>query len=159
MSIAIEDIKYLNGCWKGEGVAEFPTIKAYDYSENLFFSFNDKNRVVHFEQLTWIKSNDERNNEPISWESGFIIDKGNDLFELIAVHNSGRLEWYRGFAELLESGKIKIEFKNVAVINDDRLISSIRIFHFAQSCICYEQSMQTTKVRQSKTHLKAELFR
>jgi hypothetical protein len=158
MHTTIEHLKYISGIWTGKGIAEFPTINTFEYSEHLTFAFNEKNPVIHFEQKAWIKSNNERNNEPISWESGFIIDKGNNLFELICTHNSGRLEWYKGFAEQITNDKIIIEFDSVAIINDDRMISSKRVFIFNQTSIGYEQLMNTSKVKQTIRHLKAELF-
>lgn len=155
--VTINNIRNLLGSWKGDGIAEFPTIQTFEYREELHFASNEKNPVLHFNQTAWLKSDDVRNHEPISWESGFIIDKGNSLFELVCTHNSGRLEWYRGFAEPLVNEQIKIEFSSVALINDDRMINSKRTYLFSTTLITYEQSMSTTKITDNTTHLKARL--
>ena len=155
----IENFRHLVGKWQGNGIAEYPTIKTFEYTEELSFTTNEKNPVIQFEQKAWIKSSDERNNEPISWESGFIVDKGNNLFELVCTHNSGRLEWYRGFAKKITVEEIVIEFLNVAIVNDDRMINSKRIYVFSKTSVVYEQSMMTTKVSNIQTHLKATLKR
>ena len=157
--ITINSLKNIIGSWKGVGIAEFPTIKTFEYNEELNFAINEKNPALHFEQKAWIRSADSRNNEPISWESGFIIDKGNNLFELVCIHNTGRLEWYRGFTEQLENEQIKIEFSSVAILNDDRMISSKRSYLFSPTSITYAQSMSTTKVMGNMTHLTARLER
>lgn len=159
MSITINELKYLVGKWHGEGLAEFPTIKSFDYLEDLFFSSNLKNPVLHFEQKAWIKSKDERNNEPISWESGFLIDKGNSFFEMVCVHNSGRLEILKGFAVWTSAQVIRIELESVSTINDDRMIHSKRILTFSDTTIEYEQLMSTAKHFSVQRHLSASLVR
>lgn len=157
--ITLDAIKHLVGYWGGDGMAKFPTINNFEYKEQLCFSMNLKDPVLQYEQKAWIISANERNNEPISWESGFIMDKGDNLFELVCTHNSGRLEWYRGRATEYADGVIQIEFRSVAIVNDDRMINSKRIYQFSTICIEYEQSMMTTKVSGNQTHLNAKLKR
>jgi hypothetical protein len=159
MDITIKELKHLNGKWNGEGLAEFPTIKSFDYHEHLSFSSNKKNPVLHFEQKAWIKSKDERNDEPISWESGFLIDRGDSFFEMVCTHNSGRLEILRGFAIWTSDQKIKIELESVSTINDDRMIRSKRIIMFSETIIAYEQLMSTTKNFSMQRHLSARLIK
>ena len=155
----IRDLMYLVGMWEGTGVAEYPTISQYNYREEFILASDAKNPVLHFQQRAWIVSTDTRNNEPISWESGFLIDRGDSLFELICAHVSGRMEWYRGVAGLQGAEGIRLPLENVSIVNENRLLRSARIFHFGKDSISYEQLMTTTRVTQHLRHLTAELHR
>ena len=102
MGISISDLTYIAGTWEGSGHAEYPTIQPIDYREELIFTLNKKDLVIHYEQRTWIKSSDERHNEPIFWESGFFIDKNNGLFDLVSAQKTGRMEILRGSARRID---------------------------------------------------------
>lgn len=156
---SIRDLMHLVGSWEGTGVAEYPTITRYTYREEFLLASDAKHPVLHFQQRAWIVSLDERNKEPISWESGFLIDKGDNLFELTCAHVSGRMEWYRGVAGLPGTNGIRLPLENVSIVNENRLLRSARIFHFGKDSITYEQLMTTTSVTQHLRHLTAELHR
>jgi hypothetical protein len=158
-NISINELGYLIGQWDGNGLAEFPTIKSFDYHESLIFNRNNKNLLFHYEQRALIKSSDARNNEPISWESGFLIDKENGLFEMVCSHNTGRVEILKGFAIRLTGQKIKLELESVSTINDDRIIRTTRVFIFSEIKIEYELKMSTTKNFSFQRHLSATLFK
>ena len=109
MAISFNDLAFIIGKWEGTGHAEYPTISSLDYTEELVFTINNKDAVIHYEQKTWVKSSDERDGEPIFWESGFIIYNGNELFELVNTQKSGRVEILRGTGEMPDKNKIKID--------------------------------------------------
>ena len=91
------------------------------------FSHNEKDAVIHYEQRDWIKSNGERNNEFLSWESGFIIDKGDGISEMLCAHFSGRSELLKGSAQKRDNGRLKLKVKSHTILNDDRLVRSGRM--------------------------------
>jgi hypothetical protein len=155
--ITIHDLNFLVGEWKGTGYAEYPTIEATEYTEILVFSRNDKDAVIHYEQRDWIKSNGERNNEFLSWESGFIIDKGDGTFEMLCAHFSGRSELLKGSVQKTEDKKVKFQVENHTILNDDRLVRSGRIFIFSEDSIEYEVRMSTGKNLFYQRHLSAKL--
>ena len=108
MIVTIKTIAFIARQWEGVGHAEYPTIAPLDYTEDLVISFNKKDPVLHYEQRTWIKSPDQRNGEPIFWESGFIIDKGEGMFMLVSAQKSGRVETLKGTAEQFDNERIKL---------------------------------------------------
>ncbi len=157
MAISIKNLLQLVGEWEGTGHAEYPTIKPIDYSELLSFSYNGKDPVLHYEQRSWIKSSQGEDREPIFWESGFIIDNGNGLFELVSAQKSGRVEILRGASEKLTKGRIKLDLVSVSIVNDDRMIRSGRIFIFSKSEIEYELKMSMSSNPAYQKHLSAKL--
>lgn len=159
MSVTIAELGFIVGKWKGTGLAEYPTIASVDYDEGLVFTRNDKDPVIHYEQRTWIKSSGEDNGRPVFWESGFIIDKGEGLFELVNAQKSGRLEVLRGNAKAAGGGGIEIDFSSVLILNDSRMIKSGRRFRFLENVIDYELQMSTTENPSYERHLRARLKR
>lgn len=158
MSVTINDLAFIVGKWEGTGLAEYPTIASVDYDEGMVFSRNDKDPVIHYEQRTWIRSSGEDNGSPVFWESGFIIDKGDALFELVSAQRSGRIEILRGRAEESDGG-ISINFSSVMISNDPRVIKSGRFFRFRENVIDYELLMSTTENPSFERHLRARLGR
>lgn len=159
MSITIGDLGFIVGKWEGTGLAEYPTIKPVDYDEGLVFTRNDRDPVIHYEQRTWIKSSGEDNGRPVFWESGFIIDKGDGLFEMVSAQRSGRIEILRGDAKTLNGSGIEIEFSSVMISNDPRVIKSSRHFRFLENMIDYDLQMSTTENPSFDRHLRARLRR
>jgi hypothetical protein len=157
MSVSLADFAYIVGRWEGNGRAEYPTIASLDYREELIFAANPKDPVIHFEQHTWIKSADERNGEPLFWESGFLLDKGDGLFEMVSAQKSGRVEILRGGTLKTDETIIKLDLASVAILNDDRMIRSGRMLHFQGETLEYELWMSTTKNVTYQRHLVARL--
>ena len=156
MSISYKDLLYLAGEWEGTGHAEYPTIEPVNYREQLTFSYNGKDPVIHYEQSSWIVSSDTKKEEPIFWESGFIIDIGNSSFELVSAQKSGRVEILRGKAELVNK-KIKLDLVSVKIVNDEKMIRSGRVFTFSKSSIEYELKMSISTNHAYQKHLSAKL--
>jgi hypothetical protein len=159
MALTIVNLTFIVGKWQGTGLAEYPTISPVDYDEGLVFARNDKDPVIHYEQRAWIKSSDKRNGEPIFWESGFIIDKGNEQFELVSAQRSGRVEILRGEAKPTDGGGIEIDFFSVSISNDARMIKSGRRYRFSETTVDYELRMSTTDNPLFDRHLRARLRR
>ncbi len=156
MSITHKDIFHLAGTWEGTGHAEYPTIEPVNYRERLTLSHNGKDPVMHYEQLSWIISSDKKSEEPIFWESGFIIDLGNDSFELVSAQKSGRVEILRGKAERINEN-IKLDLVSIKIVNDEKMIRSGRVFTFSKSAIEYELKMSISTNHAFQKHLSAKL--
>ena len=156
MNISYKDLLHLTGEWEGKGHAEYPTIKPVNYREQLTLSYNGKDPVIHYEQSSWIISSDTKKEEPIFWESGFIIDIGNSSFELVSAQKSGRVEILRGKAERVNK-KIKLDLVSVKIVNDEKTIRSGRVFTFSKSDIEYELKMSISSNRAYQKHLSAKL--
>ena len=159
MSVTISDLGFIIGKWEGTGLAEYPTIKSVDYDEGLVFMRNDKDPVIHYEQRTWIKSSGEDNGQPVFWESGFIIDKGDGVFELVCAQKSGRMELLRGQAKSSNGSGIELELTSMIISNDPRMHKSGRKFRFLENMIDYELQMATAENPGYERHLRARLRR
>lgn len=159
MPVTISDLGFIVGKWEGTGIAEYPTIKPMDYEEGLVFTRNDRDPVIHYEQRTWVQSSGGDNGQPVFWESGFIIDRGDGAFELVSAQKSGRIEILRGDAEASDGGAIEIVFASVAISNDPRMLKSGRKFRFHENVIDYELHMSTTENPAYDRHLRARLKR
>jgi len=157
MGISISDLTYIAGTWEGSGHAEYPTIQPIDYREELIFTLNKKDLVIHYEQRTWIKSSDERNNEPIFWESGFFIDKNNGLFDLVSAQKTGRMEILRGSARRIDKNSIELPLTSISIVNDSRMIRSGRVYTFSKNVLQYELKMSTTANVSYQRHLMGRL--
>ena len=159
MSVTISDFGFIIGKWEGTGIAEYPTIRAVDYDEGLVFTRNDKDHVIHYEQRTWIKSSGEDNGQPVFWESGFLIDKGDGVFELVSAQKSGRMELLRGQAKMSDGNGIELLLSSVIISNDPRTVKSGRKFRFLENVIDYELQMATSENPGYDRHLRARLRR
>ncbi len=96
--------------------------------------------------------------EPIFWESGFIIDIGNSSFELVSAQKSGRVEILKGKAELVNN-KIKLDLVSVKIVNDEKMIRSGRVFTFSKSDIEYKLKFCISTNHAFQKHLSAKLTR
>ena len=118
-----------------------PNIRPFqpiDYSEELVFTINKKDAVIHMEQRTWIKSSDNTNDEPIFWESGFLIDRDNGVFELALAQKSGRVEILRCNARRIGDEVFEFPFESTSIVNDSRMIRSGRIYTISKNVLEYE---------------------
>lgn len=157
MSISIKDISCIIGKWKGIGHAEYPTIQPIDYSEELIFTKNEKDAVIHMEQRTWIKSGDHRNGEPIFWESGFLLEREDGVFELAVAQKSGRVEILRCVARRGESMLFEFPFESTSIVNDNRVLRSGRKYSFSEHVLEYELMMSTAANPSYQHHLRCRL--
>ena len=153
--IELSDLAYLAGAWAGNGHAQYPTIPEADYREELVFSSDGKNPFIHYVQRTWrIGVGSE---EPLFWESGFLIDRGNGTFEMASSQQSGRMEILRGNALAGPKREVALELNSVSIVNDDRMIRSQRIYHFRPGSLSYELRMSTKVNPTMDVHLRATL--
>jgi hypothetical protein len=159
MTMTFSVLAGIAGTWSGVGHAEFPTISPLDYREELVLSSNDKDPVIHFEQRTWVKSGDAKDGEPLFWESGFIIERGNGIFELIVAQKGGRMEILKGGTEHGEKGSIVLHLKSTTILNDPRMIRSERRIVWSGETLTYELLMSTTANTKTARHLAARLLR
>lgn len=157
----MKTLEKLIGTWTGTGIAKYPTIETINYAEELTFSTNNYDQVLHYEQKTWVIDKALNRVRPIFWECGFIIEKEEGLM-LVNTQKSGRMENMAIHLEELENGRLIMIATSKAYLNDPRMISSKRIFTISDEMIEYELRMVTTLAKvddQSDLHLKAVLKR
>jgi hypothetical protein len=159
LSISIHELAFLIGRWSGTGHAEYPTIHPVDYREELVFTRNEKDPVIHLEQKTWITSPGRTNGEPIFWESGFLIEKENGLFELLMAQKSGRVEILRCTPHRAGNDAFELLFESASIVNDSRVIRSGRKYTITHDQLEYELSMSTSANPSYQRHLHCRLTR
>ncbi|MGA9293410.1 MAG: FABP family protein [Ignavibacteriaceae bacterium] len=152
-----DNIRNLLGRWNGYGVAQYPTIKKEDYFEELIFSHNEESSFLHYEQKTWIKNEKGKFEQPIFWETGFLITlEVENSFELCNAQKSGRIEVLSG--KLSHTNGINfIDFKSKNFANDEKLIDTSRKFRFTDKELNYELWMSIKNNKNFDIHLKANL--
>lgn len=158
-AIRLPDLIRLKGVWTGTGHAQYPTIQPADYREELVFTANDKDPVLHYEQRTWRAMAGSQASEPLFWESGFLIDRGEGNFELVSAQRSGRVEVLRGKAVAEARNVIVIALSSVSIVNDERMLRSARTLRISPDALEYELEMATKTNPTMDTHLSARLTR
>lgn len=157
LKIGLEQLFELVGVWEGYGHAEYPTIEPMDYREELTFSYNHKDPVFHYVQRTWKASEGSKVGDPIFWESGFLIDRNDGVFELVSAQKSGRMELLKGTATMKNETVVSLELTSESIINDHRMIRSSRHFDFSPGAISYQLKMSTHANPSFQIHLSAQL--
>lgn len=153
----IKKLAPLVGVWKGEGVAQFPTITTCPYREELRFESNGEEPVLHFEQKTWVLAT----GAPLHWECGFIKPNEAGELEILSAQNSGRVEVLRGSIVVEEQlpNTLSLHLESVAFGNDARMLRSSRTFHCEGDTLRYVVAMATVKTPEVQQHLSAILWR
>lgn len=159
MTVRLDDLLHLVGAWEGTGHAEYPTIDTTDYREELVFEHNGKDPVLHYVQKTWKPIRGGRAEEPIFWESGFLVDRGEGSFELVSAQKSGRAEVLRGPAVRGEDGMIALDLESASIVNDPRVLASARRLLIAPDRIDYRLEMGLRTHPAVRVHLSATLQR
>ena len=154
MDISFPDLIHLVGTWSGTGRAEYPTITPVDFREELVFEHNTKDPALHYVQRTWRVSG-----EPLFWESGFLIDKGGGIFELVSAQKSGRVEVLRGPAARSGDAALVLALRSIHIVNDGRMITSQRVFRITTAVIEYEHGMSTQTHPAMARHVRSRLER
>ena len=148
-----ERLRRLVGRWKGTGVAAFPTVDTAEYREELVFQSNGVEALLHFEQKTWWKRD-----EPLHWESGFILVAEGGGLTLLNAQNNGRVEVLTGTLEEIPGG-FDMRLRSTHFGNDPRMLASTRQIVMEGDRLVYEVAMATDRVATLSPHLRAELRR
>ena len=92
------------------------------------------------------------------WESGFIDVLETNELQLANVQSGGRGEVLTGKIE--RTGRqIRLIFSSKSVANDERMVSTSRMFEIEGDTLGYEMDMATTRVDELTRHVFATLTR
>lgn len=161
ISVNLARLSPLIGIWRGTGSGKFPTIEAFNYTEELKFESNNCEPLIHFEQKTWVQSSTESNGSPLHWESGFIRPIEDGTIEISNAQNGGRVEVLKGRIDLAEHlrGTLLLSLESVLLGNDPRLTQTRRIFTLKGDTLSYLVDMATVRTPNLQRHLEAVLTR
>ncbi len=154
MDFQFSDINFLIGKWEGSGYAQYPTIEAVTYNEELNVSANLSDSVLFYEQRSWFTSG-SRAGMPVFWESGFIIHLEGNKFSLSNCQKSGRVEVNKGKISN-EAGSWKLTFEN-EMTSDPKLERITREYIFNAEELHYKLNMKMKNVDKHQNHLQAFL--
>jgi hypothetical protein len=159
VSINLVRLSPLLGIWRGTGRGKFPTIEAFDYTEELKFESNGCEPLIHFEQKTWVKSSTETDGSPLHWESGFIRPVEDGTIEISNAQNGGRVEVLKGRIDAEEylKGTLLLSLESILFGNDPRLVRTRRTFTLKDNTLSYLIEMATVRTQHLQQHLEASL--
>jgi hypothetical protein len=155
--IAQRVLDRLEGTWRGAGGGYFPTIEAFDYRETLTFERRDET-TIFYQQRTEKRLRGQTAFLISHWESGFLRALESEGLELTNAQSGGRSEVLTGAIELTDR-IIRLNFVSKVLINDERMVASMRTFEIENDMLRYQMKMQTTRVAELTTHLEAILRR
>ncbi len=151
-----ELIQNIEGNWKGEGIGMFPTIKKFEFIEHLSFKKDERRAIIHYEQQTWIKKDEFNSKRNAHWESGFISFEKENVF-MNNVQSSGRIELLNLKSIEAFGKEVKLIFTSKNIYNDERMLSSQRVWSFNENNFYYEMFMNTKTTKNTTIHLEANL--
>jgi len=159
ISLPLARLAPLLGIWRGAGHGKFPTIAAFDYTEEITFLDNSVDQLIHFEQKTWVKSSNQDNGKPLHWESGFIRPLEDGSVEMSNAQNGGRVEVLKGQIDEAAylQGTLLLSLNSILLGNDPRLIQTTRRYTQRGNTLSYTVEMATVKTPQLQQHLEAVL--
>jgi hypothetical protein len=111
---AIATLSFLLGRWKGIGKGDYPTIKSFDFAQEVTFSHIGKPYVIYTSR-TWRLQTDDSGElvrdehgapvrlEPLATEAGFWRPQPNGTVEVLLSHPTGITEIYMGLFRSLTS--------------------------------------------------------
>jgi hypothetical protein len=111
---AIAPLSFLLGRWKGTGKGDYPTIKNFDFAQEVTFSHVGKPYVIYTSR-TWRLRTDDSGElvrdqhgapvrlEPMATEAGFWRPQPNGTVEVLLSHPTGITEIYLGIFRSLTS--------------------------------------------------------
>ena len=143
----------LNGTWKGEGYAHYPTIVDTGYTEEWIFESDKFKPTIHYHQKTWYKNDSPQNGQTVFWDAGFILLK-DDTILWVSSQAGGRQETCQ-----LTDAESSYVFQSLSFANDPRMVRSERILTVAGSSLTYELNMETRENGKFENHLRAQLTR
>ena len=155
---ALELLQPLLGRWAGAGSGRYPTIPSFEYLEHLQFVADAARPLIHYEQFTRQRSEDQTVYQPSHWESGFLRPVEGGMSEVSNAQDGGRVEVLRG-PILAAGGVLTLELESVLLGHDERLVRTRRTFVVEGDRLRYEVRMHTTRVPELTVHLQAELGR
>lgn len=154
----IEKLLLLLGTWKGNGIANFPTIEKTEYIEELEFKFIGDDESIMFEQRTWFNV-DGKKGAPLHWESGFIIAYPDETFELFNAQNSKRVEVMKSTVVQITETNLQISFESKYFGNDERMVKTTRDFMIDGNSLRFIMKMATQNTPEFQKHLESFLVR
>lgn len=147
----------LIGQWNGHGKGIYPTIRSFEYVEQLTVVQDEARPLLHYEQRAW-RLDATQGEIPSHWEVGFLRVLEDGKIEIANAQSSGRVEVLRGILAAHDAG-FTLSFASILLANDTRMVATARRWYVTGESLRYEMDMHTDRVSPLTLHLTATLRR
>jgi hypothetical protein len=151
-------LELLDGEWAGTGAGEYPTIEPFEYQESLCFTLDETRPIIHYEQKTRRRNDEQSVFKPSHWETGFIELLPDNQVQVANAQSGGRVEVMAGVVEPAANGLI-LRLQSTHFANDSRMEKAMRTITVDGDILHYTMHMQTAAVPHLAIHLEATLHR
>lgn len=151
-------LELLAGEWAGTGAGEYPTIEPFEYQESLRFTPDETRPIIHYEQKTRRRNDEQAAFNPSHWETGFIELLPDNQVAVANAQSGGRVEVMEGMAEPAANGLI-LRLQSTHFANDSRMEEATRTITVEGDILHYTMHMRTAAVPHLAIHLEATLQR
>ena len=149
-------IAWLLGRWQGAGVGDYPTIEAFQFGQDVSFSYVPHKPFVSYASRSWILDEDGNLVRPAASETGFWRPQPSGEIEVLLSHATGFVEIYLGQIELA-----KVELATRGVLKTETAKdyrSGRRLYGLVNGRLMYVYEMSAMG-HELQPHLSAELQR
>eukprot|EP01062_Namystynia_karyoxenos_P031474 TRINITY_DN23360_c0_g1_i2.p1 TRINITY_DN23360_c0_g1~~TRINITY_DN23360_c0_g1_i2.p1 ORF type:complete len:186 (+),score=55.60 TRINITY_DN23360_c0_g1_i2:67-558(+) len=153
----VECLRWLLGTWRGRGQGSFPTMKSFEYEEEVTYAHPTPLRpVVSYRSRTWRNKPDTGERQPMHGEDGWLVlaDEQGTVKGAVA-HSFGLAETTRGTAT-----SASLELRSTDLPHADKVTAVIRTAGLApDGTLRTSVHMATQTVTEPTQHLVATLTR
>jgi hypothetical protein len=167
----MEHASKLIGTWRGDGAGEFPTIKPFEFTEEVTFERpNPGKPFLSYHQRTWSKNTNPP--LPMHTESGFLRVFPDNCVEFCIAQPTGVAEIEQGSLVVAEEGAVVLmdtqagqeTVEGINIIRgerakDPKTFMVVRRFRLEGDQLSYELFMATSTTPKLTQHLKVTMQR
>ncbi|MGH3656665.1 MAG: FABP family protein [Micromonosporaceae bacterium] len=143
------------GVWRGRGQGGYPTIKDFEYGQEVRFS-HDGRPFLYYESRSWLLDADGEAVRPTGREVGWWRPAPDDSLEVLLSHPTGIMELYVG-----QIDGTKVEIATDAVLRTStakEVASGHRLYGIVEGALMYAYDMGAVG-QHRQPHLSARLER
>jgi hypothetical protein len=146
----LESLSFLFGTWKGAGRGDYPTIEAFEYTEEIAFGHVGK-PFLTYHQRTW-----SSDGAPLHTEFGYMRPAGAGGIELALAQPTGVTETHSG---VLTGTHIELTAVAIGLTPTAKEVTSVRrVLDVDGDLLRYQLDMAAVG-QEEQFHLEAELHR
>jgi len=143
------------GVWRGRGSGEYPTIKPFEYAQELRIS-HDGRPFLRYESRAWLIEEDGTPIRPAARESGWWRPYGRDEVEILLTHPTGFLEMWAG---RVDGTKVEVVTDTVVRSPEAKEVTAgHRLYGIVEGALMYAYDLAAVG-QPLQPHLSARLLR
>lgn len=149
-------VAWLLGTWEGVGVGDYSTTEAFQFGQQVRFTYVPGKPYLVYESATWRMNPDGSVGEPLARENGYWRPQPDGQIEVLLAHPTGIIEIYLG-----EVAPAKIEMATRGVLKTETAKdyrSATRLYGLVDGKLMWVMDMSALG-QQMQAHVSAELRR